>query len=335
MRIFVTGGTGLVGSHAIERFLKLGHDVVALARSERGLEFVQELGATPALGCVERAEDWRGAAGADVILHAAAIVTDPVGWDAYRRINVDGTRHAVHAAAEHGARLLHVSSVAVYGRRPQTGATPRVTEDSPFGTVADADYYARSKREAEEMVWSEAERHGVSAVAVRPCVIYGERERLFMARLLGLLRHGVAPLIGHGDNTLSMVYVGNVVEALDCAVRHPDATGPFNTTNDGGFTQREFYEVVGDALGRRMRIIRIPETVAIGAGTAWQVGSRLLHPRRYAGVGSSSGRFLARDNPYDSGRAARELGWKPRVEAKAALRRTVEWFLAHGEPRKG
>ena len=330
MRIFVTGGTGLVGSHAIERFTALGHDVVALARTERGRHFVRELGATPAAGCVELADDWQSAAGADVILHAAAIVTDPTGWDRYQRINVQGTLHAVRAAAESGSRLLHVSSVAVYGRRPEAGATARVAEDTRFGPIAEADYYARSKREAEAALWSEAERRGVSAVAVRPCVIYGERERLFMSRLLRLLRHGIAPLVGSGDNTLAMVYVGNVVDALECAVRHPGITGPFNTANDGGFTQRELYQIIGEALGRRMRLVRIPEPVAISAGTAWQIACRLLRPGRYTGLGSSSGRFLARDNPYDSGRATRELGWRPRADPQAALRRSVEWFLTHG-----
>lgn len=328
MRIFVTGGTGLVGSHAIERFTALGHEVVALARTERGRHFVRELGARPVAGCVEHAADWGAAVGADVILHAAAIVIDPAGWDRYHQINVQGTLHAVQSAAACGGRLLHVSSVAVYGRRPEAGSAARVTEDVPFGPIAEADYYARSKRAAESVLWSEAERHGVSALAVRPCVIYGERERLFMARLLRLLRRGFAPLVGRGDNTLAMVYVGNVVDALECALRRPDATGPFNTTNDGGFTQRELYEIAAEALGRRVHLVRVPEAAAVAAGTAWRVAQRLLHPGRYAGVGSSPGRFLARDNPYDSGRAARELDWRPGTEAKAALRRSLEWFLS-------
>jgi len=328
LRIFVTGGTGLVGSHAIERFTALGHDVVALARTERGRHVVRELGARPAAGCVEHADDWRAAAGADVILHAAAMVIDPAGWDRFHQVNVQGTLHAVRSAAAGGGRLLHVSSVAVYGRRPEAGSSPRVTEDFPFGPIAETDYYARSKREAEAILWSEAKRHGVSALAVRPCVIYGERERLFMARLLRLLRRGFAPLVGRGDNTLAMVYVGNIVDALECALRRPDATGPFNTANDGGFTQRELYEVAAEALGRRVHLVPIPEAAAVAAGTAWQVAHRLLHPGRYGGVGSSSGRFLARDNPYDSGRAVRELDWRPSSEAKSALRRSVEWFLS-------
>jgi nucleoside-diphosphate-sugar epimerase len=332
VRVFVTGGTGLVGSHTIERLVQAGHHAVAMARSERGWPLLQSLGASPVRGHVERPEDWAAADGADAIVHAAAIVTDPTGWERFRRINVEGTREAVRAAAASRARLVHVSSVAVYGRRPVAANGRRVTEDSPFGPIADGDFYARSKREAEAVLWDEAARHGVSVVAVRPCVIYGERERLFMARVLRLLRHGIAPLVGRGDNTLAMVYVGSVVEAIACALERPDVTGPFNTANDGGFTQREFFDIVAEASGHRVRLLRIPEPVAVAVGAGWHAASRMLHPRRYAGLGSSSGRFLGRDNPYDSGRAERDLGWRPRTDAKAALRRTVAWFLSQADP---
>ena len=327
MRVFVTGGTGLVGSHAIERLVRAGHDVVAMARSERGRPFLGALGATYAPGHVEQAEAWAAASGVDAIVHAAAIVTDPAGWESFHRINVEGTRAAVRAAASSGARLVHISSVAVYGRRPVPAGNGRVTEDSAFGPIGGAEFYARSKREAEAVLWDEAVRLGVSAVALRPCVIYGERERLFMERMLRFLRYGVAPLVGRGDNTLAMVYVGNVVDAIEAALERQEITGPFNTANDGGFTQREFFEIVGEASGRRIRLLRIPEPVAVGIGAGGHLVARAFHPRRYAGLGSSSGRFLARDNPFDSSRAERELGWRPRSEAKDALRRSVRWFL--------
>jgi len=332
VRVFVTGGTGLVGSHAIERLVRAGHDVVALARSERSRSFLGALGATFVPGRVEDADAWTAAAGADAIVHAAAIVTDPVGWESFHRINVDGTRAAVRAAAASGARLVHVSSVAVYGRRPVPAASGRVTEDSTLGPIAEEDFYARSKREAEAVLWDDAARLGVSAVALRPCVIYGERERLFMERMLRFLRYGVAPLVGRGGNTLAMVYVGNVVDAIEAALARPEITGPFNTANDGGFTQREFFEIVGEASGRRIRLLRIPEPVAVGIGAGWHLAARVLHPHRYAGLGSSSGRFLARENPFDSSRAARELGWHPRTDAKDALRRSIRWFLERREP---
>jgi nucleoside-diphosphate-sugar epimerase len=329
MRVFVTGGTGLVGSHAIDRLTTGGHEVRALVRSAEGVDFVRALGADPIRGSVEDRASWNAAQRSEAIVHAAALVTTPTTWDVYRNINVEGTRLAAETAAQLGARLVHISSVAVYGRRPGASGTDRVGEDAPFGPIAPVDFYARSKREAEQVLWDVAGTHDLSAVALRPCVIYGERERLFLSRLLGLLRLGVAPVVGSGHNQLAMVYIGNVIDVLMSALDRPDVTGPFNTANDGGLTQLEFYRIVGEETGRRLREVRVPLQAATIAGTAWHWVHRLVRPGRYTGVGSSSGQFMARDNPYTSARANRELDWRPSTPPAQAFSRTVRWFMDH------
>lgn len=332
MKVFVTGGTGLVGGHAIERFVGRGHEVTALVRSDEGARAVEALGATAVRGLVEHEPDWAHADGADLIIHAAALVITSTTWDRYVAVNVDGTRFAVRAAARNGARLIHISSIAVYGLRHDSSAAGGIDESFTLNAIADADYYARSKRDAEAALWSEADQLGVSAVALRPCLIYGERERLFLGKLLRILRLGVAPIVGPGHNRLAMVYAGNVIDAVECAVARPDVTGAFNTTNDGGFTQREFYRIIAQASGRRIRLVRVPLLLVLAAGRLWYLAYRLTHPRKYMGVGSSSGRFMSRDNPYTSAKAVRELGWEPQTPPATALRRSVEWFLGNGKP---
>ena len=334
MKVFVTGGSGLLGSHTIERLVASGCRVQALTRSEPARRFVTSLGAAPLHGTVKDEATWRALDPVDAIVHSAALVTTPTDWATYERVNVDGTRHAVQAAARTNARLIHISSVAVYGRQAAAGSGSAVAEDAPFGAIAETDYYARSKRLAEEVLWHESERLGVSAVALRPCVIYGERDRLLMRPVLRAMRFGIAPLVGSGENRLAMVYVGNVVDALVAALDRPNATGPFNTANDGGFTQREFYEIIRDASGRRLRLMRIAPRTAVAAGKVWHAVTHLIHPKRYRGVGASSGHFLARENPYTSAKAVRELAWVPTTEPHEALRRTVRWFMDRASPAR-
>ncbi|MCK5713728.1 MAG: SDR family NAD(P)-dependent oxidoreductase, partial [Hyphomicrobiaceae bacterium] len=117
MRVLVTGGTGLVGSHVVERLVRRGDSVVALVRSSEGRALVERLGAESALGAVEDAASWAQLGEVDAVVHAAAIVAESVPWERYHAVNVLGTRHAVDAAARSGARLVHISSIAVYGRR--------------------------------------------------------------------------------------------------------------------------------------------------------------------------------------------------------------------------
>ena len=330
MRVLVTGGTGLVGSHVIERLVHRGDSVVALVRGSEGRALVEQMGAESTLGAVEEAESWARVGAVDAVVHAAAIVVAADPWERYHAVNVLGTRHAVDAAARSGARLVHISSIAVYGRRTEASKRGPVTEDTPLAPIAEADYYARSKRVAEETLWERARELGVSAVALRPCVIYGERERIFMTRVMRVVRFGLAPLVGKGDNNLAVVYAGNVAEAVLAALDHPDVVGAFNTTNDGSITQREFFETVGAAGGRRMRFVRLPLSAALVAGHAWHLWRRLRSPGSYAGIGGSGARFLSRENPFSSEKAKRELDWRPTGSPREALERTVRWFRNEG-----
>ncbi len=330
MRVLVTGGTGLVGSHVIEQLVRRGDSVVAMARSSDGRALVESLGAQSALGVVEDAESWAGVGEFDAVVHAAAMVAEPEPWERYDQVNVLGTRHAVDAAARRNARLVHISSIAVYGRRTEASKHGPITEDARLMPIAEADYYARSKRLAEETLWQRARELGVSAVALRPCVIYGERERIFMTRVMRIVRFGVAPLVGKGDNNLAVVYAGNVAEAVLAALDRPEVVGAFNTTNDGCITQREFFEIVGGGEGRRVRFVRLPLSIALAAGHAWHGWRRWRSPGSYAGIGGSGARFLSRENPFSSQKAKRELGWRPTGSPQEALGRTVRWFRSGG-----
>src|SRR5207249_3974734 len=134
-------------------------------------------------------------------------------WEQYVALNVDATRLAAQAARAAGARLVHVSSVAVYGGVAAYGPEPeRRTEDFPFSPIAERDFYGRTKRMAEAVV-REAARDGLCVVALRPSVVYGGRDRRFTPRVLRFVRLGVVPRIGSGTTRLSTVSAGTVAAA--------------------------------------------------------------------------------------------------------------------------
>ncbi len=334
MKVFLTGGTGLVGSHTIECLVAAGHTVTALVRNGAGTDIVTSLGATPSNGCVEDESSWEAAHGCEAIVHGAALVTQRRSWAAFQAINIDGTRLAAVTAVRCGARLVHISSIAVYGRRP--AAQPRsMDENAPWTRLAETDFYARSKRRAEEVIWSVAGETGLTAAALRPCVVYGERDRAFLPRVIGALRFGVAPLVGGGNNDLTVVYAGTVARAVLAAVERPDATGSFNVTNDGSMTQREFVLAVGRALGRRVRLFKIPVAAASAVATSYHHIHRLTRPRQYAGVALGVARFMAADNPFCSNRARDLLGWQPATSPTENVERSVRWHIDARDARRG
>src|SRR6059036_260868 len=212
-----------------------------------------------------------------------------------------------------------------HGSPPWPPTRPaRRGEDSPFLPIVESDFYARSKRMAEALV-REAAGGGLSTVALRPNVVYGERDRLFTPRLIRVARLGVVPRIGPGTNRLSCVYAGNVAAAVVAALDSPlQGFRAYNVTSDGppALSQREFFAAFAAALGRRTWSIPIPTPLAglvIGVFTA----------RRLARAAVS---FASGDNPYTDERIRAELGWRPPTQARAAIGRTVAWFLENEKP---
>jgi nucleoside-diphosphate-sugar epimerase len=335
--VVVTGGAGLVGSHAIAALVARGEPVRALVRPGAA-PAVRALGAEPVPGDTRDPGAWRTAiaapGGVRAIVHAAALVTRRVSLDEFLAVNVGGTEQAVAAARAAGARLVHISSVAVYGRRATYAAGPgAVDEDFPFHPLEAADYYARSKRVAEERLWAAAAAGRVWAVALRPNVIYGERDRTFTPRVARFVRLGIVPRIGAGTNRLSCVYAGNVAAAAMAALDAPVPGGrPYNVTNDDGLTQRELVAAFAEDLGVRVRAVPVPYVVAAVAVRALGAARRLTRPGIYRGVAGAAVEFLAAENPFRSERARRELGWVPPVAPREAVRRTVRWLSEHETP---
>jgi nucleoside-diphosphate-sugar epimerase len=328
MSVLVTGGGGLVGSHVIERLRARGHRVRTLVRDNAGRAAAQAQGAEPVFGLVEQPASWEAAKGVDAIVHAAAIIQQSA-WPAYHAVNVEGTRLAGEAAARHKARLVHVSSVAVYRRSGHEGSAT-MDEDSPLRGNDPSDNYGRSKALAEEALWSVMRASGASAVALRPCLIYGERDRVFLPKVLAAMRWGVAPIVGGGDNTLAMVYAGNVADAVVAALENPTVQGPFNVANDGRLTQREFFDTVSRAAGRRLRYLHLSRGAARAAGMAWGVASSVVGRSAYPGIPAAL-QFLGRDNPYTSQRATDRLGWRPSTTPAEGLERAMRWLTHEGD----
>jgi nucleoside-diphosphate-sugar epimerase len=322
--VLVTGGSGLVGSHVIAALRQAGRPVRALVRAPAEAA-VRGLGAEPIIGDVTDAAAWRRAAdGARIaaIVHAAALVRPPrASLETYERVNVGGTALAVTAAREAGALLVHLSSVAVYGgsadlRAP--GAMSPRDEDAPFRPLATGDYYARTKRAAEALVREAAERGEIDAVAIRPNVIYGERDRLFTPRVLRAVRGILVPQIGPGTNHLSCVYAGNVAQAIVAALTAaPRGFHAYLVTADRppALTAREFLEAAASVAGSRPRFVRLPIPLARFAIALWS-GPTLA--RQALG-------FMTGENPYRIERARTELGWVPEIDARDGLTRAGWW----------
>jgi len=319
----VTGATGLVGSHIVERLRRDGWTVRALVRDRTRARWLIAQDVELVDGDTLDAESFRRAAhGVQFVFHCAAAITPRGGWEAFRAPNIDGTCNAVDTAASAGARLLHLSSVAVYGPdgRFALSKDAAMQELQPLLPIPEQAWYARSKRESEELVMAAHREGRVWATAVRPCVIYGPRDRQFIPRAAALLRLPLVPRIGPGTSTMSIVHARSVAELALRAVTSEIAAGrAYNVTNDPPITVNEFYAAAEQGLGVRARWLPIPGAPAQAAMGALGAALRTLRVPGASMLNARSLDFLLADNPFSSERARVELGWTSSVQPSEAV----------------
>ena len=346
----VTGATGLVGSHIVERLVADGWSVRALVRGGaatgasrsqgwNAIGWLRTQGVELARGDVLDLPAFAEAArGRDVVFHTAAAVTPATSrvhpYDAYRIPNVDGTRNAITAAERAGARLVHLSSVAVYGPKARyalAASGGRVHEAMPLQPLPDDAFYARSKRESEELVLAAHAAMRIWGSAVRPDVIYGPRDRQFVPRIARLLRLRVAPMLGDGTTTLAIVHAAHVADGAVRAASTDAAGGAvYNLANDFDVTVADFYRLAALGLGHAVRTISIPLWLARIGLTVTKGALALAKGGGMSVVTTSSLDFLGKDNPFTSDRARRELGWSPTIHPEQGIPESFRWWRVEG-----
>ena len=326
MRILVTGGTGFTGSALVARLLADGHDVVSLDYQE-GLHDaeLERAGAQLVRGSVTDPdavdECMRGV---EVVHHVAAAFRElDVPETHYHDVNVTGTRIVLDAAVRHGVRrFVNCSTCGVHGNVEN----PPADEDAP---IAPADYYQRTKYEAEPIVREYSEQKGLSAVTLRPAAIYGpgDPERFLM--IFRQVAEGWFPMFGGGETFYHPLYIDNLVDAFVLA-QESDVSGgrPYLVADEHYHTIEQIVRKVGEAIDVDVTIRHFPVLPLVVAGHLVEAMCRPfgvappIFPRRVD--------WFRQTRAFDISRAKSELNYVPRIGLDEGLRRAGDWYREHG-----
>jgi len=321
-RVFVTGGSGVIGGALVERLVARGDTVVALARSDEAAAKLTGRGAEVLRGDVLDVETLaRGMDGADLAFHVAGVnkmcVDDP---EPMRRVNVDGAVAAVRAAAQAGLpRLVHTSSAATIGEEPGTVGR----EDSPHRGWYLSNY-ERTKTEGERAVLATAAETGQEVVLVNPSSVQGPGRaggtgRFLLAFLDGRMKVFV-------QTNVSLVDIADCVEGHLLAAERGQP-GERYLLNGMALTLTESLALAAEVAGVQRTPRLLPRPVATVAAAAVEGGFRLA--RRTPPVCKEMVRTLLHGHRYDGSRAERELGLRY-TDPRETVRRTVDWARAEG-----
>ena len=310
MRVLVTGATGFVGRALCRDLARRGWQVRAAVRNQARLPE----GCAPCIvGDIGPGTDWTEALeGVDAVAHLAARVhvmreraTDPLA--AFRRTNVEGSLRLARSAEAAGVRrLVFLSSVKVLGEATPDGP---FTDSSP---VNPRDPYGVSKREAETGLSELAARSGMEVAILRPPLVYGPGVKGNFLSLLRLIERGVPLPLAAIANRRSLLYLGNLVDAVDLCLSHDSAAGRTFLIRDGeDLSSAELARRLAAALGRRARLFPVPGAVLSLAASC--LGRRAAAQRL---LGSLT---------VDDRRIRSELGWQPPFTVDQGLTETAIW----------
>lgn len=268
-----------------------------------------------AVGTVGSGTDWSNALrDIDVVVHTVARVHQmrdraPDALSAHREVNTAGTERLARAAAAAGVRrLIYLSSVKVLGDSRERMYS---AEDEP----APCDPYSVSKWEAELALACVSRETGIEIVVLRPPLVYGPGVKANFLRLLGAVARGIPLPFGAVENRRSMVYVGNLADAVAAAARTPGIQGRTYAISDGeDLSTPELIRRIGRALGRPARLFSVsPRLIRLAASAI--------------GKASAVDRLLG-SLTVDTQPVRRELAWTPPFSVLDGLRETAAWFTS-------
>lgn len=278
MDVFVTGGTGAVGSEAVKALVNAGHDVSALARPGEKARWLAEQGADPVQvslfdesALATAFEGCQAVANLASALPATSQFIFPWAWRRNHRVRADGSRAVAAAASKAGVEtLVQESVVMIY----PDGGTAWITEDTLPDRFATAEANLASEASAERFTAA-----GGQGVVLRFGWFYGPGAK-HAEEFFALARHGLCVSMGPPESYVSSIHVADAGRAVVDALAAP--AGTYNVVDDQPLTKRQYADALADAAGRPPRL-RAP------GRAARLMGDKTLGLRRSLRV--SNGRF--------------------------------------------
>lgn len=325
-RVLVTGGTGFVGSHLVERLVRRGWRVRLLVRPTSSLRWLEGRPIEYAYGDIRDKASLAGACvGVRGVFHFGGL-TRAFSSGEFADANAQGTRNLAKALAERGAPgafFLYCSSMAAGGP-----GIPVERDPSPIRTEADPPApvtpYGRSKLDGEIALREVADAHTrFRYVILRPPAVYGPRDDALVA-IFRLIRHGILPMPRGVAPRLSLIYVEDLVEAALKAV-DAGARGTYYVSDGDEYSWSEVAELAAQLMAVQVRTIRVSRfaaNLAASVAEAWGAVARtpaVFSRSKVEDLWQAHWVCLPE-------KARREWGFDPRFSLARGLEETLNWY---------
>ncbi len=323
-RIFLTGGTGFVGSFIAEYLTKSGHHVSCFLRKSSSTKWLKDLPVDYCIGSFPEYASYREPLeAADIIIHAAGKTKARTEAE-YFRGNVETTRHLLLATEKYAKslqRFVHISSQAAVGPSP---SPEPVHEDHPAEPVT---FYGKSKLKSEEVVHSFS--GSIPATIIRPPSVYGPRDT-DVYKVFRNIGRGLNTMISSVDPLVSLIYVEDLALGVIQAAFAPPAKGKtYFLCENEPYYWSEIAEMAGNIMDKKYITVRLPLPVVKGFALLSETFASLTGRATIINLNKMNEIV----QPYwviSPQNAQQDFGYQTRFPLKNGLKLTIDWYRENG-----
>ena len=327
MRIFLTGGSGFIGSRLAPLAIQSGHAVTVVTPintpAEQGrCDALAKAGIKVVIAPLEdSAVITRELQGHDVVIHLAAAQHEAQAPEShFHQVNVEGTRGLLDLAAKAAVRrFIHGSTIGVYG----SAAAGSLDEQSP---LAPDNPYGRTKAAAEQVV--RQFESPMEWAIVRISETYGPGDMRLLKLFRGI-RKGRYLTVGNGENLHQLIYVDDLSRGLLAACTAPAAVKQTVVlAGSEQITTNAMVSAISEAVGNNKRVWHAPMWPFILAARVFEstfspLGLKPpLHRRRLD--------FFRKSFSFSTAKAEQTLSFRPAVGFRDGARKTAQWYQESG-----
>ncbi len=322
-QVLITGATGFIGGHLVDRFLANGDHVRALVMpGNADVKKLTDKGVEAIRGDVrEYRHVSRVMPGIDVVVHCAAVVTDWAPRREYKEVTVGGTRNICKVACkENVGRVIHISTNDVFGLSEKSifdESSPRKRWREPY-----PDY----KIKAEEICWLFHQEQRMPLTVIYPCLVYGKNDYTYVADLAdAIIKNEMFFWRNHA--VIWPTYIDNLVDLIMCASDDDRAIGNGYLVHDGeSVTLQAFCRSIAEELGVPPTTKHISFALAYANALLQQSKHKLLRNKKRPLLTTYIVKKLRSRLRFSIAKARIDLDWRPGVPFEDGFKQTMAWL---------
>lgn len=320
MKALITGASGFIGSHLVERLLKSGYEVSCLVRKSSNLRWLERLNIRVIHGDCSDKESLNNIRGFEYIFHLSGLTKANCREEFYT-VNTKATENIIDTLVKNNSqikRFVYLSSLSAFG--PSLNGS-WINENHKPHPVSD---YGNSKLMGEVAVLKYKDKVPISIL--RPTVVYGPRDKE-MFLLFKLINIGFLPY--WGESRISLVYIEDLINAIILAAEREEAVGEIFFISDGMvYSNNEVINEIASALQVRLIKLRVPKRGLPVIGLIGEGLSKITNKTTM--INSDKIKELMYTNwVCDISKAKNKLGFMPMVGLKEGIRWTADWYKIH------